>query len=74
MEGKSCASPKMFSTSVMRGDLKKWYEAEGANEYREANRRIQKAVKKAKEDWIGAQCQEIETCLNKTTAREHISW
>ena len=29
-------------------------------EYREANRRIQKAVKKAKEDWIGA-----ETCLNK---------
>ena len=37
-----------------RRDLtKKRYEAEGANEYREANRRIQKAVKKAKEDWIG---------------------
>ena len=33
---------------------KKRYEAEGAKEYREANRRIQKAVKKAKEDWIGA--------------------
>ena len=34
-----------------RRDLKKkWYEAEGAKEYREANRRIQKAVKKAKED------------------------
>ena len=58
-----------------RRDLKKErYEAEGAKEYREANRRIQKAVKKAKEDWIGAQCKEIETCLNKTTAREHISW
>ena len=27
---------------------KKWYEAEGAKEYREANRRIQKAVKKAR--------------------------
>ena len=26
------------------------YEAEGVREYREANRRIQKAVKKAKED------------------------
>ena len=40
-----------------RRDLKKnRYEAEGAKEYREANRRIQKAVKKAKEDWIGAQC------------------
>ena len=40
----------------IRRDLKKKrYEAEGAKEYREANRRIQKAVKKAKEDWIGAQ-------------------
>ena len=29
---------------------KKRYEAEGAKEYREANERIQKAVKKAKED------------------------
>ena len=61
---------------------KKRYEAEGAKEYREANNRIQKAVKKANEDWIGAQCEEIETCLNnnkkkkkkKKTAREHISW
>ena len=36
-----------------RRDLKKKrYEAEGAKEYREANKRVQKAVKKAKEDWI----------------------
>ena len=53
-----------------RRDLKKKrYEAEGAKEYREANRRIQKAVKKAKEDWIGAQCEEIETCLNKNNSK-----
>ena len=53
-----------------RRDLKmKRYEAEGAKEYREANRRIQKAVKKAKEDWIGAQCEEIETCLNKNNSK-----
>ena len=61
-----------------RRDLKKKrYEALGAKEYREANRRIQKAVKKAKENWIGAQFEEIEACLNKKkkkTAREHISW
>ena len=44
---------------------KKRYEAEGAKEYRKANKRIQKAVKKAKEDWIGGQCEEIVTCLNK---------
>ena len=58
-----------------RRDLKKKrYEAEGAKEYREPNRRIQKAVKKAN-DWIGAQCKEIETCLNKNNSkREHISW
>ena len=48
---------------------KKRYESEGAKEYREANRRIQKVVKKAKEDWIGAQCEEIETCLNKNNSK-----
>ena len=53
-----------------RRDLKKKrYEAKGAKEYREANRRIQKTVKKAKEDWIGAQCEEIETCLNKNNSK-----
>ena len=52
-----------------RRDLKKKrYETEGAKEYREVNRRIQKAVKKAKEDWIGAQCEDIETCLNKNNS------
>ena len=56
-----------------RRDLKKKrYEAEGAKEYREANRRIQKAVKKAKkakEEWIGAQYEEIESCLNKKNSK-----
>ena len=45
---------------------KKRYEAERAKEYREANKRIQKAVKKAMEDWMGAQCEVTETYLNKT--------
>ena len=35
---------------------------------REANKRIQMAVKKAKEDWIGTQCTEIETFLNKNNS------
>ena len=57
-----------------RRDLKKKrYEAERAKEYREGNRRIQKTMKKAKEDWIGAQCEEIETCLNKNKQQESIS-
>ena len=53
-----------------RRDLKKKrYEAEGAKEYKEANRRIQKAVKKAKEDRISAQCEEIETRLKKNNSK-----
>ena len=60
----------MFSTCDERRDLKKKrYEAEGAKEYRDANKTIQKAVKKAKEDWIGAQCKETETCLNKNNSK-----
>ena len=52
-----------------RRDLKKWYEAEGAKEHREAKKRFKKAVKKAKEDWIDAQCEEIETCPNKNKSK-----
>ena len=54
-----------------RTDLKKKrYEAEGAKEYREADKRIHTAVKKAKEDWIGTQCKDIETCLNKNNSKK----
>ena len=54
-----------------RRDLKKKrHEAEGAKEYSETNRRIQKAAKKAKEDWIGAQYEAIETCLNKNNSKK----
>ena len=74
--GKESCRKKLWVTKDVldlcdeRRDLKKkQYEAEGANEYREANRRIQKAVKKAKEDWIGAQCEEIENCLNKNNSK-----
>ena len=48
---------------------KKRYEEEGAKEYMKANKKIQKAVKKTKEDWIGAQCEELETCLNKNHSK-----
>ncbi|MEW8547524.1 MAG: hypothetical protein AB2693_28795 [Candidatus Thiodiazotropha sp.] len=33
------------------------YEAEGAKEYRKDYKRIQKAVKKSKEDWTCIQCE-----------------
>ena len=59
-------SPNLDLCDERRDLKKKWYEAEGAKEYREANRMIQK---KAKEDWIGAQCEEIETCLTKNNSK-----
>ena len=45
----------------------KRYEAEGANDTGKQTS-IQKAVKKAIEDWIGTRCEEIETCLNKNNS------
>ena len=47
-----------------------WYEEEGAKEYREANKRVQKVLKKAKEDWIDTQCREINSCLNKNYSKK----
>ena len=52
-----------------RRDLKKTYETERSNEYREANKKNQKAVKKATEDLIGTKSEEIETCLFKTNSK-----
>ena len=61
----------VLDLSDERRDLKKKrYEAERAKEYREASRRVQKAVMKAKKGWIGAQCEEIETCLNKNNSKK----
>ena len=62
MTGKSLGSPTRDVVNLCdeRRDLKKKrYETDGAKEYRKANRRIQKAMKKTKEDWIGAQYEEI---------------
>ena len=64
----------VFDLCYERRELKKnRYEAEGPKEYRGANKRIQKAVKKAKEDCIDTQCEETETCRTRTTAREQIN-
>ena len=45
----------------MRG----WYKEKGAKEYIKAKKWVQKALKKAKENWIDAQCKGIDACLNK---------
>ena len=44
-------------------------DAEGTTEYRTVNRQIKKGMKKAKEDWIGEQCENIEDSLKKNNKK-----
>ena len=52
---------------------KKRYEAEGQKNTGKQTGGFRKVVKKAKGDRIGAQCEEIKTCLNKKQQQERIS-
>ena len=44
---------------------KKRLEPEGAEKYKEVSNSIKRCMKKAKENWIGEQCSEIEENLRK---------
>ena len=44
---------------------KKRFEPEGSEKYREVNNNIKRCMKKAKENWIGEQCSEIEKNLRE---------
>ena len=44
---------------------KKRSELEGSEKYKEVNNNIKRCMKKAKENWIGEQCSEIEENLRK---------
>ena len=48
---------------------KKKNDAEGTTEYRTVNRQIKKGMKKAKEDWIGEQCENMEDSLKKNNSK-----
>ena len=48
---------------------KKRYEPEGFEKYKEVNSNIKRCTKKAKENWIGEQCSEIEENLRKNNSR-----
>ena len=47
---------------------KKRFEPEGAEKYKEVNN-IKRCMKKAKENWIGEQCSEIEENLRKNNSK-----
>ena len=44
---------------------KKRFEPEGSEKYKEVNNNVKRCMKKAKENWIGEQCSEIEENLRK---------
>ena len=46
--------------SKRREQRKKGFEPEGADKYKEVKNNIKRCMKKAKENWIGEQCSEIE--------------
>ena len=48
-----------------RGLRKKRFKPEGSEKHKEVNNNIKRCIKKAKENWIGEQCSEIEENLRK---------
>ena len=68
---KNWVTRDVLDLSGERRDLKKRrYEEEGAKEYRKANKKVQKALKKEKEDWIDTQCKKTDACLNKNNSKK----
>ncbi|WP_419620969.1 hypothetical protein, partial [Thiolapillus sp.] len=48
---------------------KKRFEPAGAAKYKEVNNNIKRRMKKAKENWMGEQCSEIEENLKKNNSK-----
>ncbi|WP_419584635.1 hypothetical protein, partial [Thiolapillus sp.] len=53
---------------------KKRFEPEGSEKYKEVNNNIKRCMKKAKENWIGEQCSEIEENLRKNNSKGHTNF
>ena len=50
-------------------EVKKRFEPEGSEKCKEVNSNIKRYMKKAKENWIGEQCGEIEENLRKKKSK-----
>ena len=48
---------------------KKRFDTEGCEKYEEVNNNIKRCMKRAKENWIGEQCSEIEENLRKNKSK-----
>ena len=48
---------------------KETIEPEGSEKYKQVNNNIKRCMKKAKENWIGEQCSEVEENLRKNNSK-----
>ena len=63
--------PRSLGLCDKRRELKqKRNEAEGVKQYRAVNRKIKDGMKRAKENWIENQCQDIEDSLKKNNSKQ----
>ena len=74
--GKHCQKKKPWVTAEIldlcdkRRELrKKRFQPEGSEKYKEVNNNNKRCRKKAKENWIGEQCSEIEENLRKNNSK-----
>ncbi|WP_294031832.1 hypothetical protein, partial [Thiolapillus sp.] len=69
-EEKTWVNTEILDLCDRRRELqKKRFEPEGSEKYREVNNNIKRCMKKAKENWIGEQCSEIEENLRKNNSK-----
>ena len=67
---KPCITAEILDLCNKRRELrKKRFEPEGSEEYKEVNNTTKRGMKKAKENWIGEQCGEIEENLRKNNSK-----
>ena len=67
---KTWVTAEILDLCDKRGELrKKQFEPEGSEKYKEVNNNIKRCMKRAKENWIGEQCSEIEENLRKSNSK-----
>ena len=67
---KTWITAKILDLFDKRRELrKKRFEPEESEKYKEVNNNIKRCMKKAKENWIGEQCSEIEENLRKNNSK-----
>ena len=69
-EKKTWITAEILDLCDKRRELrKKRFEPEGSEKYKEGNNSIKRCMRKAKENWIGKQCSEIEENLRKDNSK-----